>query len=104
MDRMFGHWGGKGWGSGLIGVLIFSGSLPATRVAVTGFSPLFLTGARAAIAALLGAACLLLLRQQWPSRADIRPLAIVAIGVIDRALATAPMRNEGRRAEYVMPT
>jgi len=26
------------------------------------------------------------------------------MGVIDRALATAPMRNEGRRAEYVMPT
>jgi drug/metabolite transporter (DMT)-like permease len=73
---------GKGWGSGLIGVLIFSGSLPATRVAVAGFSPLFLTGARAAIAALLGAACLLLLRQQWPQKADIRPLAIVALGVV----------------------
>ena len=41
-----------GWGSGLLGVLIFSGSLPATRVAVGGFSPLFLTSARAAIAAL----------------------------------------------------
>ena len=54
---MMKDWGGKGWGSGLLGVLIFSGSLPATRVAVAGFSPLFLTGARAAIAALLGAAC-----------------------------------------------
>ncbi|MCC8977214.1 EamA/RhaT family transporter, partial [Bradyrhizobium sp. Cham227] len=43
-----------GWGSGLLGVIIFSGSLPATRVAVAGFSPLFLTSARAAIAALLG--------------------------------------------------
>ncbi|PIK73871.1 EamA family transporter, partial [Methylobacterium frigidaeris] len=31
-----------GWGSGLLGVVIFSGSLPATRVAVGGFSPLFL--------------------------------------------------------------
>ena len=45
----------EGWGSGLLGVIIFSGSLPATRVAVAGFSPLFLTAARAAIAALLGA-------------------------------------------------
>ena len=79
---MMKDWGGKGWGSGLIGVLIFSGSLPATRVAVAGFSPLFLTGARAAIAALLGTACLMLLRQQWPSRADIRPLAVVALGVV----------------------
>lgn len=79
---MMKDWGGKGWGSGLLGVLIFSGSLPATRVAVAGFSPLFLTGARAAIAALLGAACLMLLRQQWPARSDIRPLAIVALGVV----------------------
>ena len=47
----------EGWGSGLLGVIIFSGSLPATRVAVGGFSPLFLTSARAMIAALLGAAC-----------------------------------------------
>ncbi|TXM87404.1 EamA/RhaT family transporter, partial [Methylobacterium sp. WL116] len=36
-----------GWGSGLLGILIFSASLPATRVAVAGFAPLFLTAARA---------------------------------------------------------
>ena len=41
-----------GWGSGLIGVMIFSGSLPATRIAVGGFTPLFLTSIRAVIAAL----------------------------------------------------
>nr|WP_299502260.1 ABC transporter permease [uncultured Rhizobium sp.] len=45
-----------GWGSGLLGVIIFSGSLPATRVAVGGLSPLFLTSARAVIAALLAVA------------------------------------------------
>ncbi len=71
-----------GWGSGLLGVLIFSGSLPATRVAVEGFSPLFLTSARAAIAALLGAALLLLLRQARPEKGDLASLAIVAIGVV----------------------
>ncbi|OYX19379.1 MAG: EamA family transporter, partial [Brevundimonas diminuta] len=38
---------------GLLGVAIFSGSLPATRVAVADLSPLFLTGARAVIAAAL---------------------------------------------------
>ncbi|WP_410261197.1 hypothetical protein [Klebsiella pneumoniae] len=31
-----------GWWSGLACVLIFSGSLPATRVAIQDFSPLFL--------------------------------------------------------------
>lgn len=71
-----------GWGSGLLGVLIFSGSLPATRVAVGGFSPLFLTAGRAAIAALLGAALLLALRQARPRPGDLGSLAIVAIGVV----------------------
>ncbi|MCB1376707.1 MAG: EamA family transporter, partial [Rhodobacteraceae bacterium] len=71
-----------GWGSGLLGVLIFSGSLPATRVAVGGFSPLFLTSARAAIAALLGALLLAALRQTRPALRDLAPLAIVAVGVV----------------------
>ncbi|CAO3436872.1 DMT family transporter [Azospirillum endophyticum] len=71
-----------GWGSGLLGVLIFSGSLPATRVAVGGFSPLFLTAARAVIAAALAAALLALLRQARPARRDLPSLAIVALGVV----------------------
>jgi len=71
-----------GWGSGLLGVIIFSGSLPATRVAVAGFSPLFLTSARAIIAALLGAALLALLRQAWPKREDLVSLVITALGVV----------------------
>jgi drug/metabolite transporter (DMT)-like permease len=71
-----------GWGSGLLGVVIFSGSLPATRVAVGGFSPLFLTSARAVIAALLGAALLLALRQKRPNQSDIVPLSVVALGVV----------------------
>ena len=31
----------NGWGSGFLGVLIFSGSLPATRLAVDGFTRCF---------------------------------------------------------------
>jgi drug/metabolite transporter (DMT)-like permease len=71
-----------GWGNGLLGVIIFSGSLPATRVAVADLSPLFLTSARAAIAALLGAAFLVALRQIRPARSDMGPLAVVALGVV----------------------
>jgi len=77
MDRTM-----DGWGSGLLGVLIFSGSLPATRVAVGDFSPLFLTSARAAIAAFLGAAFLVVLRQARPGRRDLGSLAVVALGVV----------------------
>ncbi|MGB3045848.1 MAG: DMT family transporter [Xanthobacteraceae bacterium] len=72
----------EGWGSGLLGVIIFSGSLPATRVAVADFSPLFLTSVRAVIAAVLGAGLLVLLRQARPKREDILSLAIVALGVV----------------------
>jgi drug/metabolite transporter (DMT)-like permease len=71
-----------GWGSGLLGVIIFSGSLPATRVAVAGFSPLFLTSARAVIAAALAALLLFALRQSRPARSDIAPLMVVALGVV----------------------
>ncbi|RJF77639.1 DMT family transporter [Azospirillum cavernae] len=71
-----------GWWSGLCGVVIFSGSLPATRLAVGGFEPLFLTSARAVIAALLGAALLRALRQSRPGRGDLASLAVVALGVV----------------------
>ena len=73
---------GDGWGNGLLGVMIFSGSLPATRIAVADFSPAFLTSARAVIAACLGAILLVLLRQGRPSRTDLVSLAFVALGVV----------------------
>ena len=65
----------SGWINGFIGVAIFAGSLPATRVAVTGFEPTFLTSARATIAALLGALLLLVPRPPPPDTRTVRPLA-----------------------------
>ncbi len=72
----------KGWSSGLLGVLIFSGTLPATRVAVATFDPIFFTLARAAIAGVLAALLLLVLRQPRPARSDSRALLVVALGVV----------------------
>ncbi|UCI05063.1 DMT family transporter [Mesorhizobium sp. B1-1-8] len=72
----------SGWLNGFIGVLIFSGSLPATHVAVMDFDPTFLTSARAAIAGLLGLAMLLVFRQQRPQREDMVSLVVVALGVV----------------------
>ncbi|KZE29241.1 DMT family transporter [Chelatococcus daeguensis] len=72
----------SGWINGFLGVLIFSGSLPATRVAVAGFDPIFLTLARAVIAGLCGGALLVLFRQRMPRREDLRPLVVVALGVV----------------------
>lgn len=45
--------------NGILGVAIFSGSLPATRLAVQQFDPIFLTVARAALAGLLALVLLL---------------------------------------------
>jgi len=82
MEKASLDWRSSGWGSGLLGVIIFSGSLPATRLAVADFTPLFVTSARAVIAALLGAVFLAALRQKRPDRADLGSLAIVAAGVV----------------------
>ena len=71
-----------GWINGLIGVIIFSGSLPATRLAVQSFDPVFLTMIRAAIAGVLALGLLLAFRQPRPGRQDLVSLLIVALGVV----------------------
>ncbi|CAI0734965.1 carboxylate/amino acid/amine transporter [Serratia proteamaculans] len=72
----------QGWVNGFLGMLIFSGSLPATRLAVQEFDPLFLTAMRAVLAALLALCALGVMRQRRPLRHDIAPLVLVAIGVV----------------------
>ena len=72
----------SGWINGFIGVLIFSGSLPATRAAVAGFDPIFVTGARATIAAALALALLVAFREKRPMRTDLGPLFVTAMGVV----------------------
>ncbi|MBZ9997947.1 DMT family transporter [Mesorhizobium sp. BH1-1-4] len=72
----------SGWLNGFVGVLIFSGSLPATRVAVMDLDPTFVTSARAVIAGLLGLVLLLVFREKRPQRHDILSLIIVALGVV----------------------
>lgn len=72
----------SGWVNGFIGVLIFSGSLPATRVAVMQFDPVFLTVARAVIAGVLALGLLVVFKEKRPLRSDIVSLLIVALGVV----------------------
>ena len=72
----------SGWINGFIGVAIFAGSLPATRIAVVDLNPTFLTGARATIAALLSAALILALRQPRPKWTDLPSLILTALGVV----------------------
>ena len=72
----------SGWINGFIGVVIFSASLPATKVAVLEFDPVFLTLARASIAGVLALALLGLFKARRPQRIHLLPLLIVASGVV----------------------
>lgn len=72
----------RAWIYGFVGVAIFSGSLPATRVAVAEFDPLFVTFVRASVAGALGGLMLVLLSQKRPDRSDLTSLLIVSFGVV----------------------
>ncbi|ABC37776.1 DMT family transporter [Burkholderia thailandensis] len=67
---------------GLIGVMIFSLTLPMTRIVVTELHPL-LNGLGRALAASVPAGLLLWLRRERrPTRAQLKSLAVVSAGVI----------------------
>jgi len=53
---------------GFLGTCLFAGTLPATRLAVTGLDPFFLTVSRATIAGIAGVAVLLVTRRRLPPR------------------------------------
>jgi drug/metabolite transporter (DMT)-like permease len=67
---------------GFVGVLAFSLTLPLTRIAVGGLSPLFIGSGRAVIAALLAALVLVMTRQRRPRGSQWWRLALVGAGVI----------------------
>jgi drug/metabolite transporter (DMT)-like permease len=52
---------------GFTGTCLFAGTLPATRLAVSGLDPLFLTAARAVLAGCAGLLVLLVMRRRWPA-------------------------------------
>ena len=82
---------------GLLGVAAFSFTVPFTRVAVGGLSPLFIGSGRAVVAAGLAAVALIVTRQRLPRGAQWWRLAVVGGGVVvgfplltSYALTTAP--------------
>jgi drug/metabolite transporter (DMT)-like permease len=67
---------------GWLGVIGFSGSLVATRVAVRELDPTFVGLGRAAAGAALAALVLRAQRAAWPTRLQWPRLALVAVGVV----------------------
>ena len=68
------------WGG--LGVLAFSFSLPATRVAVEDLHPTIVGLGRALVAALLAAALLAVRRERAPARSDVPRLLLTGLGVV----------------------
>lgn len=67
---------------GLLGVAAFSFTVPFTRIAVEGLSPLFIGSARAVVAAVLAAGALLLTRQRLPLPQQWVRLAVISGGIV----------------------
>jgi drug/metabolite transporter (DMT)-like permease len=66
---------------GLVGVLAFSVTLPATRTAVPELGPLFIGVGRGAVAGLLALLTVFVLREPLPARRHWPGLALVSLGV-----------------------
>jgi len=66
---------------GFVGVTIFGGTLPATRIAVSAIDPMALTAMRTAIAGLCSLALLLVLRRPLPPRRLWFQLAVAMLCV-----------------------
>jgi len=67
---------------GFVGMVIFGGTLPATRLAVSAIDPIALTALRAAIAGVCSLALLIALRRPLPSRALWPQIVIAMICVV----------------------
>ncbi len=82
---------------GLLGVAAFSLTVPLTRLAVGGLSPLFVGSGRAVLAAILAALALTLARQPLPQGKQWLRLGVIAAGIVfgfpllsSMALASVP--------------
>lgn len=72
----------KGYALGFVGMVLFSLSLPATRMAVPELGPAFVTAARLGLAGLMAAAYLALGGKHPPERRHWRDLALIVFGVV----------------------
>ena len=72
----------KGMLLGMIGIAIFSLTLPATRFITPYFDPIFIGLGRASVAAIFAGIILVIFKQSLPNKQQIKGLAITALGVV----------------------
>ena len=72
---------------GFLGVVAFAITLPMTRLATAreghaGLDPVFVTAGRAAVAGVLSACYLAVVRAPWPTRSQWRDIGLTGLGVV----------------------
>ena len=72
----------KGMLIGFIGILIFSLTLPVSKIAVLSFDPYFIAFGRATLAGMVALAYLLYKKEVMPSKADFAKFVVIALGVV----------------------
>ncbi len=72
----------KGMLIGFIGILIFSLTLPVSKIAVLSFNPYFIAFGRAALAGLVALAYLFLKKEAAPTKTDFVKFVVIALGVV----------------------
>ena len=85
----------EGFFYGFVGILIFSLTLPTTRMAVSSFDPVFVGLGRSIVAAMLSLILLILTRQPIPPLKFLPNFGMVVVGVIVGfpLLSTIAMRD-----------
>lgn len=67
---------------GILGVMTFSLTLPATRLTVGFLEPLFVSCGRVAVASIFAGLFLFIGKHRKPTRKELKSIAIVALGVV----------------------
>lgn len=67
---------------GFIGILIFSLTLPVTKIAVLSFNPYFIAFGRAALAGMFALAYLALKKEAAPTKVDFVKFVVIALGIV----------------------
>lgn len=63
-----------------VAVVMFSGTVPATRIAVATIDPVVVGVGRSVLGTLLAIGYLVAIRAPWPARAQLPSIAVVAVG------------------------
>lgn len=72
----------KGMLIGFVGILIFSLTLPVSKIAVLSFDPYFIAFGRALLAGLVAMAYLIYKKEPFPQKKDFAKFAVIAFGVV----------------------